>query len=217
MMDKGSRTGQSLWDDIYTKNMTKKEKMGYPTQKPLALLLERIIKASTNEGDIVLDPFCGCATACVAAEKLNRRWIGIDVSVKAYELIQMRLVKEVDGFAEGQLGLDESKVNVNFTTTPPIRDAQNDLNEKWVYIISNEAFSNEYKVGIASNWKQRLNGYQTSDPNRSYKMEFKMRTPYYREIERHIHESFDNKHEWVRASLEDIKDEIRRKDKELKG
>ena len=68
----------------------KKERTGYPTQKPLALL-ERIINASSNEGDIVLDPFCGCATACVAADKLGRKWVGIDISPKAVELVNMRL------------------------------------------------------------------------------------------------------------------------------
>ena len=67
-----------------------KERIGYPTQKPLALL-ERIIKASSNEGDIVLDPFCGCATACVAADRLGRKWVGIDISPKAVELVNMRL------------------------------------------------------------------------------------------------------------------------------
>ena len=67
-----------------------KERIGYPTQKPLALL-ERIIKASSNEGDVVLDPFCGCATACVAAENLSRKWIGIDISSKAVELVNLRL------------------------------------------------------------------------------------------------------------------------------
>ena len=67
-----------------------RERIGYPTQKPLALL-ERIIKASSNEDDVVLDPFCGCATACVAAENLGRRWIGIDISPKAVELVNMRL------------------------------------------------------------------------------------------------------------------------------
>ena len=70
-----------------------KERTGYPTQKPLALL-ERIIKASSNEGDVVLDPFCGCATAMVAAHRLNRNWIGIDVSEKASELLQSRLSTE---------------------------------------------------------------------------------------------------------------------------
>ena len=76
---------QDIFDDIYalqTMGGNKRERVGYPTQKPLALL-ERIIKASSNEGDVVLDPFCGCATACVAAENLGRRWIGIDISPKA--------------------------------------------------------------------------------------------------------------------------------------
>ena len=82
----------NLWDDI---NETKgKERTGYPSQKPLALL-ERIIRASSNEGDMVLDPFCGCATTCIAAEKLERQWIGIDVSHKAYELVKRRLDNEV--------------------------------------------------------------------------------------------------------------------------
>ncbi|MGI9306871.1 MAG: DNA methyltransferase [Gammaproteobacteria bacterium] len=71
------------------------ERTGYPTQKPLALL-ERIIKASTNEGDVVLDPFCGCATTLVAAETLNRQWVGIDVSKKAEDLINMRLQNAQD-------------------------------------------------------------------------------------------------------------------------
>ena len=67
-----------------------KEKVGYPTQKPLALL-ERIITASSNEGDTVLDPFAGCATACVAAERLHRQWVGIDLSPLAAKLVKSRL------------------------------------------------------------------------------------------------------------------------------
>ena len=67
-----------------------KARIGYPTQKPIELL-EAIISSSSNEGDVVLDPFCGCATACVAAENLGRRWIGIDISPKAVELVNMRL------------------------------------------------------------------------------------------------------------------------------
>jgi len=71
-----------------------KERLGYPTQKPLKLL-ERIIKASTNEGDLVLDPFCGCATTCIAAEKLGRKWIGIDISQKAIDLVKIRMDREL--------------------------------------------------------------------------------------------------------------------------
>ena len=81
---------QDVWTDVQAIRSWHKEKIGYPTQKPLALL-ERIIKASSNEGDTVLDPFAGCATACVAAEMLGRQWIGIDISPKAVELVNYRL------------------------------------------------------------------------------------------------------------------------------
>ena len=86
------KVGKPLDDvwDIPILNSSAKERVGFPTQKPLALL-ERIIAASTNEGNLVLDPFCGCATACVAAEKLGRQWIGIDISPKDGELVNMRL------------------------------------------------------------------------------------------------------------------------------
>ena len=84
------RLVDNVWTDIRPIAAHAKERVGYPTQKPLALL-ERIIKASSNEGDVVLDPFCGCATACVAADKLGRRWVGIDLSPKAAELVNVRL------------------------------------------------------------------------------------------------------------------------------
>ena len=83
---------QDIWTDVSPIASQAKERIGYPTQKPLALL-ERIIKASSNEGGMVLDPFCGCATACVAAENLGRQWVGIDLSDKAVELVNMRLQK----------------------------------------------------------------------------------------------------------------------------
>ncbi len=81
---------QDVWTDLPPIGSRAKERVGYPTQKPLALL-ERIIKASSNEGDVVLDPFCGCATACVAADRLGRKWVGIDISSKAVELVNSRL------------------------------------------------------------------------------------------------------------------------------
>lgn len=88
---------QSIWTDIPRVGNTAKERTGYPTQKPLALL-RRIIKASTHAGDLVLDPFCGCATTCLAAEELGRRWIGIDGSAKADELVKQRFEKELKLF-----------------------------------------------------------------------------------------------------------------------
>ena len=81
---------QSLWDDIGNLQASSAERLGYPTQKPEALL-ERIIEASSNEGDLVLDPFCGCGTAIAAAQKLGRRWIGIDITHLAITLIKHRL------------------------------------------------------------------------------------------------------------------------------
>ena len=83
-------TVDTIWDDIRPIQARSPERTGYPTQKPLALL-ERIISASSNPGDMVLDPFAGCATACVAAEKLGRQWVGIDLSPKAVELVNLRL------------------------------------------------------------------------------------------------------------------------------
>ena len=85
------------WTEIGALNSRAKEATGYPTQKPVALL-ERIIKASSKEDDIVLDPFCGCATTCVAAERLGRQWIGIDISEKAVDLVRVRLENEVGLF-----------------------------------------------------------------------------------------------------------------------
>ena len=75
---KGSVLG-CVWTDIPPINSQAAERLGYPTQKPEALL-ERIVSASSNEGDVVCDPFCGCGTAIAAAQKLNRRWIGIDIT-----------------------------------------------------------------------------------------------------------------------------------------
>lgn len=82
---------QNLWDDIPPLNSQAQERLGYPTQKPLALL-ERIIAASSNEGDLVLDPFCGCGTTVHAAQKLNRSWIGIDITHLAIGLVRRRLI-----------------------------------------------------------------------------------------------------------------------------
>ena len=79
-----------VWTDIDRLNQTAKERLGYPTQKPVALL-ERIISASSNPGDIVLDPFCGYGTALVAAQKLGRRWIGMDITWLSIAVMRARL------------------------------------------------------------------------------------------------------------------------------
>lgn len=81
---------QDIWTDIVGIPPTAGERLGYPTQKPVALL-ERIIASSTNKGDVVLDPFCGCGTTIHAAQKLGRKWIGIDITYLAVNLIKRRL------------------------------------------------------------------------------------------------------------------------------
>jgi DNA modification methylase len=87
---------QCVWTDIPPLNSQAAERLGYPTQKPLALL-ERIIAASSNPGDVVLDPFCGCGTAIDAAQRLGRRWIGIDVTHLAIAIIKSRLATTYPG------------------------------------------------------------------------------------------------------------------------
>lgn len=81
-----------IWDDILPIQAQSSERLGYPTQKPSALL-ERIIQASSNPGDLVLDPFCGCGTAVVAAQKLGRQWIGIDITHVAITVMKRRLIE----------------------------------------------------------------------------------------------------------------------------
>ena len=92
---------QDVISDIPALNSQARERMGYATQKPLALL-ERLIKASTNEGDTVLDPFCGCATTLEAAHKLNRQWIGIDIAIHAVKRVARIRLNDRCGLVEGR-------------------------------------------------------------------------------------------------------------------
>jgi len=115
---KGNPKGKLLHDvwRMPSINNMSKERVGYPTQKPLALL-DRIVRASTNPGDVALDPFCGCATTCVAAHTLGREWIGIDVSPKAYQLVTDRLN---DLTAQGKLTLPRG-FKIHFRQDIPLR------------------------------------------------------------------------------------------------
>ena len=198
------------WWEIRISARSKKEYTGYPTQKPLKLL-ERIIKASSNEGDMILDPFCGCATTCVAAEKLKRQWIGIDISIDAYNLVQKRIKDEV--YEEGLIKGEDGKLpTIHFYTDPPKRTDRETTakDKKHVYIISHLNYKGEYRVGVARNVKSRLNSYQTSDPAREYKLEYSIETEHYRELEQYLHDKYDNRHEWVRANISDIIEEMER-------
>ena len=106
---KGTAVGD-VWADIPPVQGRAKERTGYPTQKPLALL-DRIIRASSNEGDMIFDPFCGCATTLVAADRSQRKWVGIDISALAIKLVNQRIAEDRGGLFGGANALD----------TPPIR------------------------------------------------------------------------------------------------
>ena len=115
----------NVWLEFSHLQQKDPERTGYPTQKPLKLY-ERIIKASSNEGDMVLDPFAGCATTCVAAERLNRQWVGVDIWDKAHEVVIQRLQKEgliaPDGNVGGKLF---TKGELTYSTEPPVRTDDN--------------------------------------------------------------------------------------------
>jgi DNA modification methylase len=110
-----------VWTDISPINSQARERMGYPTQKPEALL-ERIISASSNPNDVVLDPFAGCGTTLVAAQRLRRRWVGIDISPTAVNLMKLRMAK---------IGADAQLVNMP-TTVDALRKLQHFEFQNWV-------------------------------------------------------------------------------------
>ena len=93
-LDSKGKVVEDWWHNITPVGRIAKERVGYPTQKPLALYA-RMIQASSNPGDMVLDPFAGCATTCVAAEQLGRQWIGIDIEEESGDVIRERLEREV--------------------------------------------------------------------------------------------------------------------------
>ena len=99
--DDTTKTAMSVWTDIQALNPMAKERLGYSTQKPLDLL-ERIIAASTDEGDVVFDPFCGCATTIEAAHRLKRKWIGIDIAIHAIKRVANVRLQDRLGLIEGE-------------------------------------------------------------------------------------------------------------------
>lgn len=140
----GGKIPEDWWADIAIAVRSSKERVGYPTQKPLDLL-ERIIKASSNEGDVILDPFCGCGTAIIAAQKLNRQWIGVDISKAAYEVSTNRL---------GELPL----------SFPNIAYISRDLEEvKSLNPIEFEKWVNEYYKATKPSPDRGVDGIVTTD------------------------------------------------------
>ena len=116
----------STWTDIpslQTQSVSRREGTGYPTQKPLALL-ERIIAASSNEGDMVLDPFCGSATTCLAAQRLCRRWVGIDRLPEAARWMQRRWSEELGRTAPAIIHRKDIPTRSDLEGTAPAQDIQ---------------------------------------------------------------------------------------------
>ena len=111
----------NVWLEFSHLQQKDPERTGYPTQKPLALY-ERIIRASSNEGDLVLDPFCGCATTPIAAERLGREWVGVDIWDGAHQVVLDRLQKEgLMAPSGGHGGLLFHKGQIGYLTEPPVR------------------------------------------------------------------------------------------------
>ena len=132
------------WTDINSLQTWSPQRIGYPTQKPLALY-ERIIAASSNEGDVVLDPFCGCATTPIAAERLGRQWIGMDLWDKAHRTVLERLEQEGlaipdDGGGErtGQARMITFG-DVHYETEPPERTDAGELAAPFLYVPEKRA------------------------------------------------------------------------------
>ena len=139
---------QDTWTDFYSLSSHDKERLGYPTQKPLALL-ERIIKASSNEGDVVLDAFCGCGTTVDAAHSLNRKWIGIDITYNSISLILKRLKDRYGSGIEQQIQLSGIPKDLESATALANRkdDRLRKEFEKWAILTyaNNHAKINEKK------------------------------------------------------------------------
>ena len=139
---KEGKVPESWWPEFSPVGRIASERVGYPTQKPLALY-ERIIKASSNEGHLVLDPFAGCATTAVAAERLNRQWVAIDLWKETKELIIHRLESEQRMFAVEQMTVTETppeRTDDGEVASPDLRIKMSRQPAKWQRLFRHEMF-----------------------------------------------------------------------------
>jgi DNA modification methylase len=135
---------QNIWTDIPPVNPQAKERLGYPTQKPEALL-ERILLASSNEGDLVLDPFCGCGTTVAVAERLKRHWIGIDITYLAINLIKRRLH---DTFSPEELApFEVIGIPADVTSAAALAEVNRHQFEWWALDMAEAAPAQDKKKG----------------------------------------------------------------------
>ena len=146
-LDEG-KIAEDYWIDIETLNREDRERLGYPTQKPEALL-SRIIKSSSNEGDLILDAYCGCGTTVAVAQMLNRRWIGIDITYQSVSLVMRRLEKMFGPRVSEMVSLDG--VPRDMDSAIALANKKDDRLrkefEKWAALVytSNRAIINEKK------------------------------------------------------------------------
>ncbi|NCS23104.1 MAG: site-specific DNA-methyltransferase [Microcystis aeruginosa BS13-02] len=146
-LDEG-KIAEDYWTDIETLNREDRERLGYPTQKPEALL-ERIIKASSNKGDVILDAYCGCGTTIAVAERLERNWIGIDIT---YQSISLMLKRLEDSFGKNVLdkielnGIPKDLESAKALATKPDDRTRKEF-EKWAVLTysNNRAVINDKK------------------------------------------------------------------------
>ena len=135
LMPDQKQLASNIWTDCKDNQVT-----GYPTEKSL-IALERIIKASSNEGDLVLDPFCGCATACIAAERLNRQWVGIDISPMAAMMVEKRAREEL-----GMLGGIQTIRRTDIPIRTDVADIPNYRTQKHTLFGAQEGICNGCKI-----------------------------------------------------------------------
>lgn len=191
----------NVWTDIPILNPMAKERTGWKTQKPVNLY-RRLINASSDPGDLVVDPFSGCTTTLIAAEQEGRRWAGTEHDPELARVLRERFDKET------QLDMLKMPPTINVKLEVRTDSGADESDMKYIYIISNPAFVGYYKVGTAGIVANRLANYQTSDPHRRYQSEFEYLTPHWRTLESYIHKKFPSKGEWVQGKFEDIKRSI---------
>ena len=151
---KKGKIPESWWPNFSPVGRIKSERMGYPTQKPLALY-ERIIKASSNPGDMVLDPFCGCATTPIAAERLGRQWVGMDLWDGAYDIVMRRM-------EDNRQLLANPNAPIIYTEDAPVRTDGGEDAPTFELRLQRRAARAEWQKLSHADIRARLIEYQTS-------------------------------------------------------
>ena len=162
------------WDDIGRLQGGHAEFLGYPTQKPVALL-ERIIRASSNPGDVVLDPFCGCGTAVHAAQKLGRQWIGIDISHLAVSLIKKRMTEAFPDCEFKVSGTPEDVESARFLAESNGLEGRYQF-QYWALSLVSAIPANDKKKGADSGSDGFIWAYDAPDAKKPYKINISVKS-----------------------------------------